>query len=282
MLEHNKAKAKPAPKSVAGAGHVVTPGPTAPTPAAPHDASAVACARITEYEHVEDMLCPIRGCFDDNHNPLVSIDDAIAKQPDDLVDFLWAAKKFARKASTKAEMAKVAGMTACMVAAVWMFTAESPLYRNLNAALRAADRSTLMSSYFPYLRLLITAIRKLEAMGGGELRIVNRGVKRDLVKEFPDDYAKDETMIWWPITSTTSNAEALKQPMFLGDQGDRTLFQIQTRKAVDISMFSAIKAEAELVLCCATALRFTAILPLGNGLTMITCEDDEDAPSMLS
>eukprot|EP00931_Biecheleriopsis_adriatica_P093727 TRINITY_DN6745_c0_g1_i4.p1 TRINITY_DN6745_c0_g1~~TRINITY_DN6745_c0_g1_i4.p1 ORF type:complete len:493 (-),score=88.17 TRINITY_DN6745_c0_g1_i4:38-1420(-) len=244
-------------------------------------AAAAASARITEYEHVALPLSPIRGCFDDSRNPLVSIDDAIARQPDDLRGELWAAKQFARDPGIRAKTARVIGLTMCMVVAIWMYTTESPLYHKLNAALRSRDRTTLTSFYFPYLRLLLTAIRKIRAMGDGSVQIVNRGVKRDLVKEYPDAYKRGESMIWWSITSTTSDLEVLSNPLFLGNQGDRTLCQIKTRNAVDISEFSAIP-EAELVMCCATGIRFTAVLDLGNGLKMINCEDDDEIPSMLS
>eukprot|EP00931_Biecheleriopsis_adriatica_P093730 TRINITY_DN6745_c0_g1_i7.p1 TRINITY_DN6745_c0_g1~~TRINITY_DN6745_c0_g1_i7.p1 ORF type:complete len:493 (-),score=88.72 TRINITY_DN6745_c0_g1_i7:40-1422(-) len=244
-------------------------------------AAAAASARITEYEHVALPLAPVRGCFDDGRNPLVSIDDAIARQPDDLRAELWSAKQFADDPGIRAEMSRVVGLTLCMVAAIWMYTTESPLYHKLNEALRNRDRTTLKSFYFPYLRLLLTAIQKIRAMGGERVRTVNRGVKRDLVQEYPNAYATGKSMIWWSITSTTSNVEVLSNPDFLGQNGDRTYFQITTRKAVDISMFSAIP-ENELVLSCATAVRFTGILNAGHGLKIITCEDDDDIPDMLS
>lgn len=53
--------------------------------------------------------------------------------------------------------------------------------------------------------------------------------------------------------------------------------------AVDVSAFSAIQAEAELVLPPGTALRITDILPKDvSGLTIITCEDDPDVPPLLA
>ena len=43
---------------------------------------------------------------------------------------------------------------------------------------------------------------------------------------------------WWSFSSTTTNIAALENPMFLGKDGDRTIFQIMTRHGVDIGAFS--------------------------------------------
>jgi hypothetical protein len=96
--------------------------------------------------------------------------------------------------------------------------------------------------------------------------------------------------------------------MFLGSAGDRTIFQILTRRGVDISPFSAVRpraalslfrtrmlvvecartrlqveGEAELLLPAGIALKITGVLPKdASGLTIITCEDDDDAPALIS
>lgn len=107
--------------------------------------------------------------------------------------------------------------------------------------------------------------------------MVNRGVKRDLVAEYPTEYVVDETLLWWPFTSTTADICVLQNPMFLGMSGPRTIFQILTTTSVDISDFSAFK-EKERLLPPGIALRVTGILPKSaDGLTIIACEDDPDA-----
>ena len=96
--------------------------------------------------------------------------------------------------------------------------------------------------------------------------MLNRGVKLDLVSIDPDKYAVDESVrascvdtniclwmvwkfadllaaacvqiTWWSFSSTTTNIAALENPMFLGKDGDRTIFQIMTRHGVDIGAFS--------------------------------------------
>ena len=109
-----------------------------------------------------------------------------------------------------------------------------------------------------------------------------RGVKLDLVAQYPDDYAPDETIVWWQFTSTTSQIAVLSNPQFLGSTGDRTIFQVHTSFGVDVRDFSAMSGEHELLLPPAIALRITGILPKSSdGLTIITCEDDPDAPPLL-
>ena len=68
--------------------------------------------------------------------------------------------------------------------------------------------------------------------------MLNRGVKLDLVSADPDKYAVGESITWWSFSSTTTNISVLEAPMFLGKDGDRTIFQIMTRHGVDIGAFS--------------------------------------------
>ena len=88
--------------------------------------------------------------------------------------------------------------------------------------------------------------------------------------------------VWWPLSSTTSDVSVLSNSTFLGASGNRTIFQILTSQAVDVAAFSAIEGEAELLLPPGVALIITGVLHVGNGLTMLTCEDDADAPQLLS
>ena len=94
----------------------------------------------------------------------------------------------------------------------------------------------------------------------------------------------------------------MQNPQFLGSTGDRTIFQILTRRGIDIEPFSAVRSfprhahvnvprpdspqvegEAELLLPAGIALKITGVLPKdASGLTIITCEDDTDAPALIS
>ena len=96
-------------------------------------------------------------------------------------------------------------------------------------------------------------------------------------------YKADESTVWWSFSSCTTKISVLKDPMFLGPTGDRTIFQVHTRRGVSIAPFSAVKSEAEVLLPAGTPLRITDVLPKdASGLTIVTCEDDDDAPALIA
>mmetsp|Transcript_32662 Transcript_32662/g.89402 ORF Transcript_32662/g.89402 Transcript_32662/m.89402 type:complete len:82 (+) Transcript_32662:340-585(+) len=65
--------------------------------------------------------------------------------------------------------------------------------------------------------------------------------------------------------------------MFLGPSGERTIFQVHKKRGVDITPFSAIESEADVLLPAGIALKITDVLPKdASGLTIVTCEDDEE------
>ena len=64
------------------------------------------------------------------------------------------------------------GLTEQEIAAVHFYTQEGPFYPALNAALRDADRAAL-KPFFPYLKLVITALHKLPRVRDS----VYRGIK---------------------------------------------------------------------------------------------------------
>ena len=238
--------------------------------------------RLTDDGHCA-VLPPLSGCFDDETNPLVSIDVAVTSQPDDHAALVYSAKQWVRRDATKAAIAAVPGITTDGAMAIWCYTSESTLYVKLNTVLRLEDRMTI-KPYFPFLRLLLTALKAIrEGKSGEQMRVVNRGVPRDLLAEHPDVYGLGESFVWWGFSSCTSNIGVLSNPLFLGDEGDRTIFQVFSRFGAVVSSFSAITSEAEVLLPAGTALRITGILPKDkSGLTIITCEDDPDAPPLIN
>ena len=112
-------------------------------------------------------------------------------------------KKFLKTKKTREAIAACPSLTADGAGAIYLFTCESPLYRELNAKLRARDRAALKEGFFPYARLLFEGYR---ALCTGKPRMLNRGVKKDLVGASPDAYAEDESLLWWSFSSTTKQA----------------------------------------------------------------------------
>ena len=65
---------------------------------------------------------------------------------------------------------------------------DQSLYLNLNAALRAENRDLLVP-YFGYLKLILSALWKLQSVR----KTVWRGVKADLSSQYPIG----KTFVWW-------------------------------------------------------------------------------------
>eukprot|EP01044_Picomonas_judraskeda_P006180 COSAG03_NODE_606_length_6737_cov_3.303163_11_plen_111_part_00 len=98
------------------------------------------------------------GLFDDETNPRVSIDEALKSLPFDLSAHAWVMKKFLNKKGTKAFIALCPKLSFDGAAAIYLFTCESPLYKELNRRLRARDRKALQEGFFPYARLLFEGV----------------------------------------------------------------------------------------------------------------------------
>ena len=63
--------------------------------------------------------------------------------PFDLAGELWTMKKFLKTKKTREAIAACPGLTNDGAGAIYLFTCESPLYKELNAKLRARDRAAL-------------------------------------------------------------------------------------------------------------------------------------------
>ena len=91
---------------------------------------------------------------------------------------------------------------AALNAAVCMYILESSLYRELNRCMRARDRKALLP-FFPYLRLLLTALYKLNLQPHPVT--VYRGVKATLTGK----YQEGDEFMWWSFGSTTCKVKTL-------------------------------------------------------------------------
>ena len=168
---------------------------------------------------------------------------------------------------------KLGPLTRDMAAAIYIYTIESPFYMHLNAMLRKNDR-THLKPFFPYLRLLLTGLRRLPK----EERVVYRGVRLDLSDEYS---VVGKQVVWWSLSSTTERFETLSDPQFLGTTGERTIFTIKTASARDISMFSAMSTEHELLLLPGTSFKIRGVLQDGNELTKVALEEETEAADLI-
>ena len=201
--------------------------------------------RFTDHAHSPQGLSPIFGVFDAPPMPVEAAVAAAAPALLPILDaLLYTSKQNLKQAGVKAALARDAarGMTPDHARALYLYTADSPLYQELNGTLREQDRTKLRPC-FGYLRLLLDALDALPKAPGP--RVLNRGVPLGLVAMYPDEHVVGEGMVWWGFSSTTSRADVLKDPTFLGTDGARTLFQITTRGGACVTEYSAIPKESE-------------------------------------
>eukprot|EP00729_Bicosta_minor_P020448 gene20448-biopygen18272 len=93
------------------------------------------------------------------------------------------------------------GLTRDEAASINIYTQETPnIYRKLNSMLRDGDRDPL-KPWFPFLKLLLTALHKLPSCPG----TYNRIVSADIASQ----YTKGMKMVWWEFSSATATIEAL-------------------------------------------------------------------------
>jgi hypothetical protein len=134
-------------------------------------------------------------------------------------------------------------------AVVQLYTMEAiphdrSLYYILNKTLRSANRRDLIP-WFPYLKLLMTALWKLPSVRG----TVWRGIKHvDLCEQ----YQQGQCYTWWNLSSCTETLTVMETPQFLGTDGLRTLFSIECENGKDIKEYSYLGKEKEILLPPAT------------------------------
>lgn len=156
-------------------------------------------------------------------------------------------------------------LSATDIAALYLYTTESPVYRQLNACLRDADRKKL-APWRGYLRLLFDATTRLPATSGS----LYRGVAKDLRA----DYKKGNDVVWWGVSSCTPKLSVAQG--FLGKAGKRMLFVITPLRACSIQAYSAFTGEAELILLPGTVLRVVDVVEDKGGLCTVTLSESPE------
>ena len=163
-------------------------------------------------------------------------------------------------------------------ASINIYTQDSPVYKVLNRMLLKGDRDPL-KQWFPYLKLLLTALHKLPSCPGTYFR----GVSADIASQ----YTKGTKMVWWPFSSSTATIEALGAFMEPGEP--RVLFSLEVQRVVDISKFSSFAedevadgvGEDERLLIAGIPLEVKSIIALPDNITMVQMTEDLDRPPLI-
>lgn len=141
---------------------------------------------------------------------------------------------------------------------------EKPFYIILNEALRHGDRSLLKPWLF-YLKLVITSLSKLPS----EQHHAHRGIRKDLSTHYP----QGKIFVWWGFSSCTKSINVLRNDLFLGKTGMRTLFHVNCKSGKDIRQHSMLKKEAEVLLLPARQFKVVSCLNVGNDLNIIDIKE---------
>ncbi|WP_329216882.1 ADP-ribosyltransferase domain-containing protein [Streptomyces sp. NBC_01485] len=212
----------------------------------------------------EGLVLPaISGVFD---TPVMDFRDAVSPVAALLSGLDRHVQKSHEFGKRRADEAAV-GLSADVIAALYLYTCESAFYREINAILRSPDRTKAVP-YLPYLRLLFSAVSQLPA----RTESLWRGVSLDLRAQYP----LGRTVTWWGVSSCTSKFSVARA--FLGSRGKRTLFEVQPRRAVGIRSFSAFTDEEEFILLPGTQLEVVDVKTERGGLCTVKLAESEEQP----
>ncbi|CAF1185577.1 unnamed protein product [Rotaria magnacalcarata] len=148
------------------------------------------------------------------------------------------------------------------------FDSDPSFYQLLNSTLRGENRDNL-KPWFAYLKLFMTALHKLPS----HPQTVWRGVRGvDLSKQYPTG----TKFAWWGVSSCTTNVEVLQGETFLGRQGMRTLFSIESQNGKSIAPHSYFRdTEKEIVLMPGSYFEVIGQLNPADGLYIIQMKELE-------
>ena len=198
-------------------------------------------------EEPRRMLPPIQGY---ENKPLVSLEEAV----EPLVAHVPDVQQYASVAKGKCETPPADGLSIDESASIRLYTMEwkpreQSLYFILNKILRSENRD-LLKDWFLYLKLIITALLKIPSTP----RLLYRGIKRDLSREYPEG----RNNIWWAFSSCTTSLSVLENGPFLGKTGTRTLFKIDCYSGKEIRKHSAFPKEDEVLFIAASHFRIVS------------------------
>lgn len=219
---------------------------------------------ITETQELHKMyLERLKDGLDSRDEDLPDITGVMASK---LVSLAVACKTLALEAPAKASVTQAGKMKKGELskeeaAAIHMYTTNH-LYKKLNEALRSPDRSSI-EQFFLYLRLLLTALRKLPATS----KPLYRGVALDLRAQ----YKAGSKVTWWAVSSCTQSLAVANS--FSAGASKSTLFVVEAKTGVGIKEFSEYKGEEEFVLAPGTQFKVDRVLQKSSKLTEVHLQE---------
>jgi hypothetical protein len=193
----------------------------------------------------------------------------------DLRDFLPEINRFVKMAKKHCTFPNEHKLEKDEAATVYLYTMEMSddacVYRILNQTLRVEDRSKVRP-WFPYLKLLDSAMSKLPKFKG----IVWRGVNKDVSTAFK----KGQKITWWSVSSCSKSVDIISA--FLDKAPQSTLFNIECSTGKCIAEYTCYPSEDEVILMPGTTFEVVSNPLHHHGglhfihLKEITGDDDDD------
>ena len=210
-------------------------------------------------QELRGLLMPIKGY---ENMPLVSLEEAVSP----LVFILPVIHTYVFMAKDNSPTPPPQNLTLDESASICLYSIEwephgQCLSYALNQALRSKDRQKL-NPWCLYLKLILTALAHLPSTHD---RLIYRGIKLDLSKDYP----KGKTFIWWGFSSCTSSLSVLESRQFIGKIGLRTMFIIECQSGKDISQHTYFQSEQEILIYPATRFIVISSEYKYNGLYII-------------
>ncbi|CAF0986053.1 unnamed protein product [Adineta steineri] len=171
---------------------------------------------------------------------------------------------YAKKKSSKPKD----GLTVDESASINVYTMEETkpersICVQLDRAFRSKEKNQLQS-WFPYIGLFLTALKKLPSIKC----TVYRGVRGDVSDQYQQSY------IWWRGFSCCTNS-VTQMKKILGSKGIRTIFEIHCINGKSIQNHSCLRDKNEILLMPNTYLRVLGRRNLGSELYMIGLQEEQ-------
>jgi serine/threonine protein kinase len=225
--------------------------------------------------------------------PLVGLADAVAAATehitckDGLASELAIAMQFGR---SLVEQGKSFGLSVEQVAAINLYTQESPFYKGLNGALGGYGEGggrAAIPYYLPYIKIMLGALALLPNVSA----LVYRGIPTIPIAVLLKHKGVGDLLEWWSFSSSTETADVLRDPAFLGigaEHGQRTVFTIMIKSGIRIKYFSLLGSsvgdylqpfgspdqnEDEVLLKPGIVFMIDAITRRANGITEVTMHE---------
>ena len=224
--------------------------------------------RFTDVE-LENKRLP--ACYGYISWKLVPIEEAMKDLDNSLPDI----SRYVKLAKRHCTYPNEHKLTKDEAATVYLYTMEMSddacVYRSLNQTLRAEDRSTVRP-WFPYLKLLDSAMSRLPKFKG----TVWRGVNKDVSKIFK----KGQRLTWWSVSSCSASVNVISA--FLDKAPQSTLFNIECSSGKSIAPYTCYPTEDEIILMPGTTFEVVADPLHHHGglhfihLKEISDDDDDD------